>query len=75
MNTIQEVIVSKRNEYLKASIIQYATSVLQLVDSVKSNNINQIVSLIKANIRVLENDVKHSFSRHETQDFDHRDYN
>ena len=67
--------MSKRNEYLKASIVQYATSVLQLVDSVKSNNINQIVSLIKANIRVLENDIKHSFSKHETQDFEYKEYN
>ena len=75
MNMTQEVLMSKRNDYLKSTVIQYATSVLQLVDTIKSNNINQIISLIKANVRVLENDVKQSFSRHETQDFDHRDYN
>ena len=46
-----------------------------MANSVDAKNINQIISLIKANIRVLENDVKHSFSRHETQDFDYRDYN
>ena len=46
-----------------------------MADSIDAKNINQVISLIKANIRVLENDVKHSFSRHETQDFDHRDYN
>ena len=67
--------MSKRNDYLKAAVIQYATSVLQLVDTIKSNNINQVVSLIKANIRVLENDVKTSFSKHETQEFNQRDYN
>ena len=75
MNTIQEVSISKRNDYLKTAVIQYATSVLQLVDTIKSNNINQVVSLIKANIRVLENDVKASFSKHETQEFSQRDYN
>mgnify|MGYP003152268435 CR=1 FL=1 len=67
--------MSKRNDYLKAAVIQYATSVLQLVDGIKSNNISQVVSLIKANIRVLENDVKNSFSKHETQDIGYRDYN
>ena len=67
--------MSKRNDYLKAAVIQYATNTLQLVDSIKSNNINQVISLIKANIRVLENDVKHSFSKHESQDFDYKEYN
>jgi len=67
--------MSKRNDYLKTAVIQYATSVLQLVDGIKSNNINQIVSLIKANIRVLENDIKNSFSKHDTQDMGYRDYN
>ena len=75
MNTIQEVPMSKRNDYLKTAVIQYATSVLQLVDTIKPNNINQILSLIKANTRVLENDVKNSFSKHETQDLGYRDYN
>jgi len=75
MNTIQEVLMRKRNDYLKTAVIQYATSVLQLVDTIKPSNINQILSLIKANTRVLENDVKNSFSKHETQDLGYRDYN
>ena len=67
--------MSKRNENLRVLLLQYVQSILEMANSVDSKNINQIISLIKANIRVLENDVKHSFSRHETQDFDHRDYN
>ena len=67
--------MSKRNDNLRILLLQYVQSVLEMANSVDTKNINQIVSLIKANIRVLENDVKHSFSRHETQDFDHRDYN
>ena len=67
--------MSKRNDYLKTAVIQYATSVLQLVDGIKSNNINQVVSLIKANIQVLENDVKNSFRKHDTQDIGYREYN
>ena len=67
--------MSKRNDYLKAAVVQYAASILELVDGIKSNNINQVISLIKANIRVLENDVKHSFSKHESQDFDYKEYN
>jgi len=67
--------MSKRSDQLKTAVIQYATSVLQLVDGIKSNNINQVVSLVKANIRVLENDVKNSFSKHDTQDMGYRDYN
>jgi len=67
--------MSKRNDNLRVLLLQYVQSVLEMANSVDTKNINQIVSLIKANIRVLENDVKHSFSRHETQDFDYRDYN
>ena len=67
--------MSKRNDNLRVLLLQYVQSVLEMANSVDTKNINQIVSLIKANIRVLENDVKHSFNRHETQDFDHRDYN
>ena len=67
--------MSKRNDNLRVLLLQYVQSVLEMANSVDTKNINQIVSLIKANIRVLENDVKHSFSRHETQDFNHRDYN
>ena len=67
--------MSKRNDNLRVLLLQYVQSVLEMANSVDTKNINQIVSLIKANIRVLENDVKQSFNRHETQDFDHRDYN
>ena len=67
--------MSKRNDNLKVLLLQYVQSILEMANSVDAKNINQIISLIKANIRVLENDVKHSFSKHETQDFDYRDYN
>ena len=67
--------MSKRNDNLRLLLLQYVQSILEMANSVDTKNINQIISLIKANVRVLENDVKHSFSRHETQDFDHRDYN
>ena len=67
--------MSKRNDNLRVLLLQYVQSVLEMANSVDTKNINQIVSLIKANIRVLENDVKHSFSRHETQDLDYREYN
>ena len=67
--------MSKRNDNLRVLLLQYVQSILEMANSVDAKNINQIISLIKANIRVLENDVKHSFSKHETQDFDHRDYN
>ena len=67
--------MNKRNNNLKVLLLQYVQSVLEMANNVDTKNINQIISLVKANIRVLENDVKHSFSKHETQDFDHRDYN
>ena len=67
--------MSKRNDHLRVLLLQYVQSVLEMANSVNAKNINQVVSLIKANIRVLENDVKQSFIKHETQDFDHRDYN
>ena len=67
--------MSKRNDNLRVLLLQYVQSVLEMANSVDTKNINQIISLIKANIRVLENDVKQSFNKHETQDFDHRDYN
>ena len=67
--------MSKRNDNLKVLLLQYVQSVLEMANSVDAKNINQIISLVKANIRVLENDVKQSFNKHETQDFDHRDYN
>ena len=67
--------MSKRNDNLRVLLLQYVQSVLEMANSVDAKNINQIISLVKANIRVLENDVKQSFNKHETQDFDHRDYN
>ena len=67
--------MSKRNDNLRVLLLEYAQSILEMANSVDAKNINQIISLVKANIRVLENDVKQSFSRHETQDFNHRDYN
>ena len=67
--------MSKRNDNLRVLLLEYVQSILEMASSVDAKNINQIVSLIKANIRVLENDVRQSFNKHETQDFDHRDYN
>ena len=67
--------MSKRNDNLRVLLLQYVQSVLEMANSVDTKNINQIVSLIKANVRVLENDVKQSFNKHETQDFNYRDYN
>ena len=46
-----------------------------MADSIDAKNINQVISLIKANIRVLENDVKDSFSKHSSQDFEYRELN
>ena len=65
----------KRNQHLKVLVLEYVQSILQMADSISAKNINQVVSLIKANIRVLENDVKNSFNRHDTQDTGYRDYN
>ena len=67
--------MSKRNDHLKVLVLQYTQSILEMADSINAKNINQVVSLIKANIKVLENDVKNSFSRHDTQDMGYRDYN
>ena len=67
--------MSKRNNHLKVLVLQYAQSILEMADSIDAKNINQVVSLIKANIRVLENDVKNSFNRNDTQDMGYRDYN
>ena len=67
--------MSKRNDHLKVLVLQYAQSILEMADSINAKNINQVVSLIKANIKVLESDVKNSFTRHDTQDMGYRDYN
>ena len=67
--------MNKRNDHLKVLVLQYAQSILEMADSINAKNINQVVSLIKANIKVLESDVKNSFTRHDTQDMGYRDYN
>ena len=67
--------MSKRNDHLKVLVLQYVQSILEMADSINAKNINQVVSLIKANIKVLESDVKNSFTRHDTQDMGYRDYN
>ena len=67
--------MSKRNQHLRVLVLQYAQSILELANNIDSKNINQVMSLIKANIRVLESDVKNSFNKHETQDFNYREYN
>ena len=67
--------MSKRNDHLKVLVLQYAQSILEMADNINAKNINQVVSLIKANIKVLESDVKNSFTRHDTQDMGYRDYN
>ena len=46
-----------------------------MANNIDAKNINQVISLIKANVRVLENDVKNSFTRHESQDFNYKDIN
>ena len=53
--------MNKRNEYLKTAILQYATSVLQLVDSVKSNNINTKSSTLFQQRMCTDNDGVQSF--------------
>ena len=65
----------KREDYLKKLVIEYAHSILQLVEGIKSSNINQIVSLIKANIRVLESGARKQVSDSYTSDYIHKDYN
>tara|TARA_R100000656_G_C3860397_1_gene109734 strand:- start:252 stop:458 length:207 start_codon:yes stop_codon:yes gene_type:complete len=65
----------KRNQHLKVLLLQYAQSILEMADSITTKNVNQVVSLIKANITVLENDVKESFNKHNDQDFNDRVYN
>ena len=56
-------------------ILQYVQSVLEMATSVDPKNINQVISLMKANIRVLENDVKNSFAKRENDDFAYREFN
>lgn len=67
--------LSKRKQHLKVLLLQYAQSILELANSADSKNINQIVSLIKANIKVLENDVQQSFRKREYDDFSYKEFN
>ena len=66
---------NKRNNHLKVLILQYAQSILEMADNANPKNINQVISLMKANIRVLENDVKSSFNKRENDDFSYREFN
>ncbi len=66
--------MKNKKEHFQALVIQYATSILQLVEGITPKNINEVTSLIKANIRVLENDVKNSFKRQDNN-YNYRDYN
>ena len=65
----------KRKQHLRVLVLQFAQSILEMANSVDPKNINQVVSLIKANVKVLENDVKTSFTKHETEDFDYKEFN
>jgi len=67
--------VSKRNQHLKVLVLQYAHSVLEMANNIDAKNINQVISLIKANIKVLEDDVKNSFTKNNPHDFNYRDIN
>ena len=65
----------KYEDYLKRIVIDYAYSILQLVDGIKGNNIHQVISLIKANIKVLENDARKSPGNTNQRDYTQREYN
>ena len=67
--------MSKRNDNLRVLLLQYVQSVLEMANNVNTKNINQIVSLVKANVRVLENDVKESFNKGNYEDMGERVYN
>ena len=67
--------MNKRKQQLKVLILQYVQSVLEMANSVDTKNINQVISLMKANIRVLENDVKESFTKQDHEDFNYKEMN
>ena len=67
--------MSKRKQHLKVLILQYAQSILEMANNIDTKNVNQVISLIKANIRVLENDVKESFTKQDHEDFNYREIN
>jgi len=67
--------VNKRKKHLQVLILQYAQSILEMASNVDPKNINQVISLIKANTRVLESDVKASFNRQDHEDFNYKEIN
>ena len=67
--------MNKRKQHLKVLILQYVQSILEMANNVDTKNINQVISLMKANIRVLENDVKESFTKQDHEDFNYREIN
>ena len=67
--------MNKRKKHLQVLILQYAQSILEMAANVDPKNVNQVISLIKANIRVLENDVKESFSKQDHEDFNYKEIN
>ena len=67
--------MNKRKKHLQVLILQYAQSILEMASNVDPKNINQVISLIKANIRVLENDVQASFSKQDHEDFNYKEMN
>jgi len=64
-----------REEQLKIVVVQYAQSILEMVNHISPKNINQTVSLIKANLKVLEDDVRNTFVKSPDEDFNYREYN
>ena len=65
-----------KKEDLQVMVMEYVKSILETVDSINPRNINQVVSLIKANIVVLEDDVRKSFTKEAySNDFNYRDMN
>ena len=67
--------LQKRKQHLKVLVLQYVQSILEMANNVDTKNINQVISLMKANIRVLENDVKESFTRQDHEDFNYKEMN
>ena len=68
---------NKNHNYrLRELVCQYTTSVIQMIDNITSDNINQTISLIKANIKVLESDVSESFAKRTNNNYNNdRIYN
>ena len=67
--------MNKRKQHLRVLILQYVQSILEMANSVDAKNINQVISLIKANVRVLEDDVKASFVKQDHEDFNYKEMN